>query len=120
MPYRPLPDDGVPERILTGSLGQRFLSVEGEPEATRPVAVARMTMAPGWAGLHAMWVDPTQRRRGHAHRLAARIGQLATTDGLDWVYLHVESANTVARQCYRRLGFVEDSGYVYYRQSEQR
>ncbi len=118
--YRPLPDDGVPERILTGSLGQRFLSVESEPEATRPVAVARMTMAPGWAGLHAMWVDPTQRRRGHAHRLAARIGQLAVQDGLGQVYLHVEAANTGARRCYRRLGFGEDSGYVYYRQQEQR
>jgi len=128
--YRPLPDDGVPERILTGSSGQRFLSIDGSIdgsiggalEVSRPIAVARMSMArrSGWAGLHAMWVDPTHRRRRLAHALAARLGQLAVEDGLDHIYLHVESANTVARQCYRQLGFVDHSGYVYYRQAGER
>ena len=115
--YRPLPDDGVPERILTGSAGQRFLSVDGSRAPARPAAVARMSMAPGWAGLHAMWVDPSHRRRGLARTLAARLGQLAVEDGLDQVYLHVESANAGARQCYRQLGFVDDSGYMYYRRT---
>lgn len=111
--YRPLPDNGAPERILTGSEGQLFLTVPGHK---RPQAVARMSTAPGWAGLHAMWVDPVLRRRGLATALAAKIGELAFAGGMAQVYLHVEQSNERARACYRSLGFGDHSGYVYYRQ----
>jgi GNAT superfamily N-acetyltransferase len=113
---------GVAERLLTGSPAQRFLSVDAPvgsvsspaPLGDRPVAIARASLHTAWAGIQAMWVDPTHRRRGLARELVATVGRLAIQAGADRVYLEVERDNAVARACYEAAGLSGEHGHVYY------
>jgi GNAT superfamily N-acetyltransferase len=56
---RPLPP--IARTLLLSAPWQRFASVR---EAGRTIAVGRLAVADGWAGLTAVEVDPAHRRRG--------------------------------------------------------
>lgn len=101
---------GVTEQVLTGSPGQLFAST-GAPG--RLTAVARMSVHPGWAGLHAVWVDPLQRRQGLAVTLMSALATLARDHAMTSMYLQVEAGNTAAQALYTGLGFSTHHAYVY-------
>lgn len=119
-------DPDVAARVLGGSPAQLFgsislggglaqklgLSTPGS-RAPRPVAIARLGIAHGWAGLGAVWTDPAFRGRGLATRLTTRLAAAARADGTHLVHLQVESDNAAALRLYERLGFERHSSYVY-------
>lgn len=108
--YRPILP-GVAEQILTGSRSQLFLSVAGDGDA--PAAIARMSIYPGWAGIHAMWVDPARRRTGLATAMVAAVAKLAGENHMPEVYLLVERSNSVAVAAYSEMGFIPHHGQFY-------
>lgn len=109
---------GVAEQILTGSMSQLFLAVPAGPDASdRPGvpldAIVRVSLYPGWAGLHAMWVARRRRRQGLATALVAAVAQLCREHGIPDVYLLVERANSAARAAFGGMGFRDHHGHVY-------
>ena len=122
---RPL-ERGVAARVLTGSPDQLFASLalggglaQGLGLSTpasrdpRPVAIGRLALAHGWAGLAAVWTDPAFRGRGLATRVTTALTTAARADGIRLVHLQVESDNETAIRLYERLGFERHSAYVY-------
>jgi N-acetylglutamate synthase len=116
----------VTEQVLTGSPRQLFGHVlpggglsqqlglrSADAAGTTPVAVARLGIAHGWAGLGAVWTDPAYRGRGLAAHLTARLAAQARAEGVHLVHLQVEHDNTTALRIYRRLGFEVHSSYAY-------
>jgi ribosomal protein S18 acetylase RimI-like enzyme len=59
------------------------------------------------AELLSMAVDPNYRGRGLGHRLAGEFLEALRADGIDRVKVVVAEANSVARQTYRSVGFVD-------------
>lgn len=109
---------GVTEQVLTGSPRQLFggvalggglsqkLGLETPASRdSRVVAIARLGIAAGWAGLGAVRTDPAFRGRGLATHLTARLAAAAQRDGIHLVHLQVEADNHAAVRMYRRLGF---------------
>lgn len=72
-----------------------------------PVAAVQAALDGDWAGVHALQVATTQRRRG--------LGTLVLDEALEWAaeqgartaWLHVEVDNAGAQALYAALGFVE-------------
>lgn len=56
-------------------------------------------------GIWGMWVDPSQRRAGHAVRLIEHISAWALSAGADRLHLWVTETNEGARRMYADLGF---------------
>lgn len=69
------------------------------------VATARLVPGPMVAGLHAVGVDPRQRRRGYGRMLTAIATRAGLATGHRLVWLSVLEANTAAVDLYRSLGF---------------
>ncbi|WP_156971292.1 GNAT family N-acetyltransferase [Knoellia sinensis] len=98
---------------LGGGLAQKLgLSTPGS-RAPRPVAIGRLGLAHGWAGLGALWTDPGFRGRGLGTRITAALAARARADGIHLMHLQVEADNDVAIRVYERLGFARHSNYVY-------
>ncbi len=96
-----------------GGLSQRPGLRAGGAPGTTPVAVARLSVGAGWAGLGAVWTDPAYRGRGLAAHLTARLAAHAQEGGTDLVHLQVEADNGPALRLYRRMGFAVHSAYAY-------
>lgn len=94
---------------LSQQLGLRAVDAAG----TMPIALGRLGIAHGWAGLGAVWTDPAYRGRGLAAHLTARLAAEARRDGIALLHLQVEDDNAVALALYRRLGFDIHSAYAY-------
>lgn len=75
----------------------------------RPVAIGRLALAQGWAGLAAVWTDPAMRGRGLATRVTTALAVRARADGIRLVHLQVEADNATAIRLYERLGFERHS-----------
>lgn len=103
---------GATEAVLTGSPGQLFASVE---EGGRVVAVARLGLAAGWAGLYSVWVDPGQRQRGVARALTGELAAQARARGVRSVHLQTLHSNAAAIGLYESLGFTAHHSYSYLR-----
>jgi len=101
---------GVTEQVLTGSASQLFAST-GAPG--RHSGVARMSVHPGWAGVHALWVEPGQRRQGLAVTLMSALAALARERAMTSMYLQVEAGNGAGLALYTGLGFASHHAYVY-------
>lgn len=102
---------GVTEQVLTGSPGQLFASTSaGDGSIT---SIARMSVHPGWAGIHALWVDPAQRRQGLGRTLVEAIALLAGQHRMASLFLQVEDDNEPAIALYGSLGFTSHHTYVY-------
>lgn len=122
---------GVSEQVVTGSPRQLFAQVRpggglsqqlglrsADAAGTTPIALGRMGIAHGWAGLGAVWTHPAYRGRGLAGHLTARLAAAARADGIHLVHLQVEHDNETALRLYGRMGFEEHSSYVYLTQPQ--
>jgi N-acetylglutamate synthase len=105
---QPLPP--IARQLLLSSPWQRFASVR---EAGRTIAVGRVSVANGWAGLTAVEVDPGHRRRGLGRAITGALAAAAVRSGASGLYLQVEDRNEVARALYRQAGFTDHHGYHY-------
>ena len=116
----------VTEAVLTGSPRQLFaqirpggglsqqLGLRSDTAAgTHPVALGRLGIGSGWAGLGAVWTHPAYRGRGLAGHLTAQLADRADRDGILLMHLQVEHDNEPALRLYRRLGFEPHSAYAY-------
>ena len=104
---------GVTEQLLTGSPGQLFLSTTDRSSDIS--ALARMAIHPGWAGLQALWVEPSQRGRGLGRTVLHAAGMLARQRRISSLYLQVEVENDAAIGLYESEGFRPHHTYVYLR-----
>ena len=102
---------GVSEQVLTGSPGQLFASTTA-PDGTI-TALARMSVHPGWAGLHALWVEPGARRQGLARTVVQAVAHLARQHRMRSLFLQVEADDDAALALYASLGFATHHTYVY-------
>jgi N-acetylglutamate synthase len=105
---QPLPP--IARRLLLSAPWQRFASVR---EAGRTIAVGRLAVSDGWAGLTAVEVDPAHRRRGLGRAITGALAAAAADRGAADLYLQVLDDNTVARTLYRQAGFADHHAYHY-------
>lgn len=108
---------GATEAVLGGSDGQLFLSIRDEASG-RIVALARMAIHVGWAGIFGLWVHPGHRRRGLASTLASAIAMVARENAMPALYLQVSSDNTEGVAFWERLGFGVHHEYTYLAQPD--
>jgi N-acetylglutamate synthase len=108
--YRGQPLPPIARRLLLSAPWQRFASAR---EAGRTIAVGRVAVADGWAGLTAVEVDPGHRRRGLGRAITGALAAAAVQRGAGGLYLQVENDNAAARALYRQAGFADHHGYHY-------
>lgn len=102
---------GATELVLGGREGLRFLSVRDD--TGRLLGIGRLALHAAWAGIFAVWVDPSHRRRGVARALTAAMAAIAREHGAPAMYLQVSADNTVAIRLYEALGFSVHHEYTY-------
>jgi GNAT superfamily N-acetyltransferase len=100
----------IARQVLTSAPWQAFASIRGGGET---VAIGRVAVAAGWAGLTAIEVAPGHRRRGLATAVTAALAAQAAAHGAGHLYLQVEGDNEPARTLYRRMGFLAHHDYHY-------
>lgn len=107
--YRPVVADAA-LTVLTGSAQQWFLRTT---EGKRITGIGRVSLDQGWAGVHAMWVDPQQRRQGLGTALLRSASRIARDADAVGTYLLVEVDNRPACELYASCGFTVHHGYHY-------
>jgi N-acetylglutamate synthase len=100
----------VLRRVLTSAREQAFISIRAESGV---LAIARLSIAGGWAGLTAVEVDPAQRRAGLGLAITAAACAEAMARGVGRVFLQVAEDNAGARALYQRCGFRYSHRYLY-------
>ena len=100
----------VARQVLTSAPWQAFASIRA---AGHTIAIGRVAVAAGWAGITAIEVAPEHRRRGLATVITAALAARAVGRGARHLYLQVEDGNEAARGLYQRLGFTTHHGYHY-------
>lgn len=100
----------VARRVLMSASDQAFTSIRA---GTEVLAIARASVAGGWAGLTAVEVHPNYRRLGLGTAITAGACRFAEAAGIDKVFLQVESGNAAARALYERCGFRYSHRYHY-------
>ncbi len=96
--------------MLTSAREQSFVSIRDGDEV---LAIARLSVAGGWAGLTAVEVHPGHRRQGLGAAITAAACQEAEQRGVARVFLQVEADNAPAQALYERLGFRYSHRYHY-------
>lgn len=112
--YGRVHDPVVARAVMEGPDVVGFVAI-GSPV----VAIGRVVINEGWAGLSAVEVDPDARRQGHARRIVEASLAWAVAQGADKAYLQTVRANTAALALYEPFGFVEHHEYVYLRPTSQ-
>ncbi len=79
----------------------------------RPGGVAFVALDRDVAMIHAIEVDPTQRRQGAAAAMLAEAARFALANNAPTLALAVTEANAPARALYSRMGMAEAGGYHY-------
>jgi ribosomal protein S18 acetylase RimI-like enzyme len=97
-------------RLLLSAPWQAFASVVASDQT---VAVGRVSVAAGWAGITAIDVAPEHRRQGLGTTLTAVLAAEAARRGAVQVFLQVEEGNIAARALYERCGFTAVHRYHY-------
>jgi N-acetylglutamate synthase len=92
----------VARKVLTSAEDQSFVSIRSGDEV---LAIARLSIASGWAGITAVEVNPACRRQGLGVAITAATCLEAEQRGISHVFLQVEVDNAPAQALYRRLGF---------------
>jgi N-acetylglutamate synthase len=105
---RPLPDDAL--NLLLSAPWQAFATVLRGGQA---VAVGRVSVAAGWAGITAVEVAADHRRGGLGTAVTVALARAAAERGVDRVFLQVEDGNSAARALYARCGFADVHSYHY-------
>jgi ribosomal protein S18 acetylase RimI-like enzyme len=103
-----------------GGLSQQLGLRSADAAGTTPIAVGRLGIAHGWAGLGAVWTDPAYRGRGLASHLTAQLAAQVRREGVHLIHLQVEHDNATAIRLYRRMGFEPHSTYAYLTASQTR
>lgn len=97
-------------KVLRSAPSQAFVSIR---DGATPVAVGRVSLAGGWAGISAVEVDAAHRRRGLGAAITAACCDEAFARGVGRVFLQVETENEAARALYERCGFTYSHRYHY-------
>jgi ribosomal protein S18 acetylase RimI-like enzyme len=100
----------VARKVLTSAREQLFVSIR---DGGSVLAIARLSMAGGLAGITAVEVHPDHRRQGLGAAITEAACLAAGRRGLDRVFLQVEVDNAGARALYKRLGFRDSHRYHY-------
>jgi GNAT superfamily N-acetyltransferase len=100
----------VARQVLTSAREQAFVSIRDGDEV---LAIARLSIAAGWAGLTAVEVHPGHRRKGLGVAITAAACRVAEQCGTPRVFLQTEVDNAPAQALYRRLGFRYSHRYHY-------
>lgn len=77
------------------------------------LAIGRLSIAGGWAGITAVEVNPARRRAGLGAAITLAICAEASARGASEVFLQVETGNVPARTLYERCGFRYSHRYHY-------
>jgi N-acetylglutamate synthase len=96
--------------VLASAPDQAFISIRSGPEV---LAIARLSIGQGWAGLTAVEVDASRRRAGLGRAITAAACAEAAARGARRVFLQVETGNAGARALYERCGFGYSHWYRY-------
>jgi GNAT superfamily N-acetyltransferase len=96
--------------VLTSASEQAFIGIRAESGV---LAIARLSIAEGWAGLTAVEVDPGRRRAGLGRAITEAACAEALGRGARRVFLQVEVGNAGARALYERSGFRYSHRYHY-------
>jgi N-acetylglutamate synthase len=100
----------VLRHVLTSAQEQAFISIRAESGV---LAIARLSIAGGWAGITAVEVDPAHRRAGLGRAITAAACAEAVGRGVRRVFLQVAVDNAGARALYERCGFRYSHRYHY-------
>jgi N-acetylglutamate synthase len=103
-------DRDIARRLLTSHDTVGFASIRESGEC---VAIARASVDGRWAGLFAVEVAPTHRRRGLGRAVSLAALRWAVPHGARRAYVQVEDSNTAARSIYGSLGFTHHHDYTY-------
>lgn len=110
------PVDGAHRvRALSRAKGSLYASVR---EGRRTVAAGAMAFSHGWASVHGMRTEQSQRGRGLAGRVLAGLAQAALERGFERVFLQVDAHNMPAHALYRRAGFSTQWQYRYWQRQQ--
>jgi N-acetylglutamate synthase len=96
--------------VLTSAPAQAFASIRAGRDV---LAIARLSIADGWAGITAVEVTPARRRAGLGTALTAAVCGEAAKRGISRVFLQVETGNAAAVALYQQCGFRYSHGYHY-------
>jgi len=97
--------------LLMSAAWQRFASIR-DPDGS-PVAIARLSVASGWAGITAVEVSAARRRQGLGALITQAACAEAARQGVGRVFLQVETTNAAALALYERCGFRYSHRYHY-------
>lgn len=100
----------IARKVLTSAEGQSFVSIRAGEDI---LAISRLSVAAGWAGITAVEVNPAYRRQGLGVAITAAACREAERRGIRQVFLQVEVTNAPARALYERLGFRYSHWYQY-------
>lgn len=100
----------VARSLLLSAPDQVFASVRRGGET---VAIGRLSLAGGWAGLTAIEVGAGWRRCGLGSAVTAALAAEAERRGVARMFLQVEEGNAAARALYHRCGFRDRHRYQY-------
>ena len=100
----------VARKVLTSAAEQSFVSIR---DGDQVLAIARLSLAGGLAGLTAVEVHPDHRRQGLGAAITAAACEQAQRGGIARVFLQVEVDNAPAQALYGRLGFGYSHRYHY-------
>ena len=96
--------------VLLAARWQRFVSVR---RGGGTVAVGRVAVADGWAGVTAMTVEEGHRRQRLGGLVLDELLRVGAAEGARFAYLQVVEANAVPIALYRRHGFSPHHRYHY-------
>jgi N-acetylglutamate synthase len=107
-------DDRPPvlRRVLMSASSQAFTSIRMRATGEL-LAIGRLSIAGGWAGITAVEVSPARRRAGLGTALTRGICAEAASRCARRVFLQVETGNTPAMALYERCGFRFSHRYHY-------
>jgi N-acetylglutamate synthase len=100
----------VARQVLTSADEQSFVSIR---DGETVLAIARLSVVGGWAGLTAVEVHPGHRRQGLGVAVTAAAAQEAARRGASRLFLQVEVDNAPAQALYAGLGFRVSHRYHY-------
>jgi GNAT superfamily N-acetyltransferase len=110
------PVDGAHRvRALSRAKGSLYASVR---EGRRTVAAGAMAFGHGWASVHGMRTEQSQRGRGLAGRVLAGLAQAALDRGFERIFLQVDAHNAAAHALYGRAGFSTQWQYRYWQRQQ--
>jgi len=96
--------------VLTSAPVQAFASIRAGDDV---LAIGRLSIADGWAGITAVEVTPARRRAGLGRALTGAVCDEAAKRDISRVFLQVETSNAAAISLYERCGFRYSHRYHY-------